>query len=202
MTILLHSNLSAIAKLVGESSRYVMSGIHVSRKGETGYRVVATNGKVLGLVEGDAGPTDEFPTIPAVETAPNGANSAIVPAAEFVKAMKDVPRKMVRAAMNCLACVIGTQQTTLASSTLDSNIVRQPRNVEGRFPNVDKVIPKTAPAVTLTFNPKFLAELLQVASEFAADGIVTIEVRGANQPLVIRASSPSQTFTGLAMPYN
>lgn len=214
---LLHSNLAPLARASStDGARYAMQGIlieHLDDLGPdlpAGYRAVATDGRILVLVEGRTEPYErsEFPSIPALETAPNGSSKAIIPARVFTQAMKDAPSGRLVAnkpILGRVACVMGEQVSTLATTDLETNLVRQPRNVEGRFPDYASVFPETEPAVTISFNAHLLVELLKIAATFTpddADGVVKIEVRTKNTPLVVRCQTAGgeQKFTGLCMP--
>lgn len=200
----IHPNTAALAKLTSnEPNRYPMGGIHVVAN-EDGYRLEATNGKFLGIVTGSnvtGGPGEEFPDIPALLTAPNGASQALIPAKEFARACKDAPVKHFKAVLRSVAVVMGDDCSTLATTDLESNLIRQPRNISGRFPDTRDIVPTSPPTVTLRLDPDLLAQLLTVASEFTGEkGGVTLEVRDGNTPVVIRTGNGEQEFTGLLMP--
>jgi hypothetical protein len=79
----------------------------------------------------------------------------------------------------------------------------QPRNVEGRFPDIQTAaMPKGELAAVVKLNADLLAKLLKVAAEFTEDycGAVTVELRQPTSPVVVRARRSGQEFTGLIMP--
>jgi hypothetical protein len=95
---------------------------------------------------------------------------------------------------------LGKEVSTLATIDEDGgSLVRQPRNVEGRFPNTDAVLPTGKPLASIMVDAALLAELLQVAAQFADKGYVTIDLFGKG-PARITGKNDSQRFTGLIMP--
>jgi DNA polymerase III sliding clamp (beta) subunit (PCNA family) len=198
--ILLPANLSHVTKCCADT-RYVLAAVHVVAT-EDGYRVEATDAKRLARVDGsNAGNPSKFPEIPALATAPNGASEALIPAKIFAKACKDVnTRQFGPEERRALAIRLGKEVSTLATIDEDGgSLVRQPRNVEGRFPNTDAVLPTGKPLASIMVDATMLAELLQVAAQFADQGYVTIDLFGKG-PARISGKNSSQSFTGLISP--
>jgi DNA polymerase III sliding clamp (beta) subunit (PCNA family) len=199
--ILLPANLSHVTKCCADNTRYVLAAVHVVAT-EDGYRVEATDAKRLARVDGsNAGNPSKFPEIPALATAPNGASEALIPAKIFAKACKDVnTRQFGPEERRALAIRLGKEVSTLATIDEDGgSLVRQPRNVEGRFPNTDAVLPTGKPLASIMVDATMLAELLQVAAQFADQGYVTIDLFGKG-PARISGKNSSQSFTGLISP--
>jgi hypothetical protein len=99
--------------------------------------------------------------------------------------------------------MLGKGRTTLASTDLASASLLQPANVEGRFPDTDRVMPTGQPVVRFCVDGKLLAELLQAAVQFASEGSanqVAIEVYDSARPFVVRAGNGPQEFTGVMVP--
>lgn len=204
--LLIHPNTATLTKLAAETSRrgLAMEAIRVQAT-ESGYRVEATNGRFGAFVDGrNVDDPSTFPEIPAMTTAPNGATEALIPAREYEQACKSAPKKMTVRALTGVAVSLGKDQTTLATATYDSNLIRQPRNVAGRFPSLPDVFPKDAPRVVIRINPTLLARLLTVAAEFSDTTTpwVDLEVRDKDVPVVIRTRNQDQEFSGLLMPIN
>jgi hypothetical protein len=200
-SILLPANLSHVTKCCAADTRYVLAAVRVAQT-ESGYRVEATDSRRLARVDGtNAGDPARFPEIPALTTAPNGASEALIPAKIFAKACKDVNTRLAGSEeRRALAVRLGKEVSTLATIDEDGgSLVRQPRNVEGRFPNTDAVMPTGKPVASLMVDATLLAELLQVAVQFAIDGYVTIDLF-AKGPARVTSKNESQKFTGLIMP--
>jgi hypothetical protein len=199
--ILLPANLASVTKCCAADSRYALAAVRVAQT-EDGYRVEVTDGRRLARVDGtNAGDPDRFPEIPALTTAPNGASEALIPARIFAKACKDVNTRLAGSEeRRALAVRLGRDVSTLATIDEDGgSLVRQPRNVEGRFPNTDAVLPTDKPLASIMVDANLLAELLQVAAQFASHGHVTIDLFGKG-PARITGKNESQEFTGLIMP--
>ncbi len=205
---LIPRNLAALAKLCGDNDRFVLAGVHLVVT-PTSYRAEASNGKVAGIVESK---TLEDPAVfpsaavEALGTSANGEPSAVIPAKAWEDALNQVPKRSYKPALCCAGVKAGAQATTFVSTDLERLNVSQPRNLEGNFPEIDKVMPKKPKAVR-KFPAKQLIELLRVASNYADPGDllgnlapVTIEFHGKDAPVVIRCESGTQKFTGLIMP--
>jgi DNA polymerase III sliding clamp (beta) subunit (PCNA family) len=198
--ILLPANLASVTKCCADT-RYVLAAVHVVAT-EDGYRVEATDARRLARVDGtNAGDPEKFPEIPALTTAPNGASEALIPAKIFAKACKDVNTRLAGPEeRRALAVRLGKDVSTLATIDEDGgSLVRQPRNVEGRFPDTDRVMPTDKPLASIMVDATLLAELLQVAAQFADGGHVTIDLFGKG-PARITGQNTSQKFTGLMAP--
>lgn len=200
---LLHTNLANLAKIAGESRHSATSGIHVVTKpGE--YRVEVTDGKRAIRVEAvDAADVAKFPVIPALQNAPNTATEAILQADAFEKMMKAAPKK-VAPHLRTVALVLGLTESTLATSDLEDTLIRQPRNLQGRYPNFSQILPKedALPEAKIEVEGHLLAELLKVVADFAADGNGRVEIclYGPDKPMLLRTSNPEQKVAGLAAP--
>jgi DNA polymerase III sliding clamp (beta) subunit (PCNA family) len=200
-SILLPANLSHVTRCCAADSRYALAAVRLMAT-DDGYRIEATDGKRLARVDGaNAGNPDRFPEIPALMTAPNGASEALIPAKIFAKACKDVNTRLAGPEeRRALAIRLGQDMTTLATIDEDGgSLVRQPRNVAGRFPDTDRVMPTAEPLASIMVDATLLAELLQVAAQFADRGYVTIDLFSKG-PARITGKNASQNFTGLIMP--
>jgi hypothetical protein len=182
---------------------------------EGGYCVEATDGKVLGRVTGECEDAANYPVLPALQTASNGATEGLLPARAFREACKKVPKGVrYHPILTHLAVVLAPNEATLASTDLDQINAGTYRQVEGKYPPVDDVLPKGEPTARFSVNAKLLKELLDVAAAFAGDDIprVTVEVwmpkkavPGQKEPTAVgpvrvRAKSNGQEFVGCIMP--
>lgn len=72
------------------------------------------------------------------------------------------------------------------------------------FPNVDMIMPKDAPAISIGLNPEYLAKLGKAFAEFQRDTrqpVVKVSVWTADKPIQIEATNESgQTMRALLMP--
>lgn len=187
MLIKLPPNVAALAKLAAkEPSKFSMMGVRV-RQTEDGYRCEASNGKMLGIVEG----TDALDTEHYFDDAPNGATEVILPSKEFVAAVKDArPHALMQ---------LGYERVT-AQTNLDGHRV-QIKPLEGGYPDVDEAVNTSCPRVEVWVNAKFFRDLLDVAIQFTEDNHkVLLRYWDPDSPLVVVSETGTQRFLGLLMP--
>lgn len=202
---LLPANLGILSTLcAGSSYRYSMTGVKVKFHEGT-YEAMATDGKYAAIVTGTCEDGTQYPSVAALHSAPNGATEAVVNAPHWKEAFRGIPKGRFAKSKPILAnvaVVVGENVTTLATTDLDQDRVSQPRNLEGRFPDVQGVFPKDAPRATICVNPKLLITLLKAAVEFAEEGSerVSIELREATSPVVVTSEKGDQKFRGILMP--
>ncbi len=204
--ILLPPNLAGLTKLAAtEGGRFAMNGVLLEITPE-GYRAVATNGKVLGVIEGP--PVDtfaEYPALPGLAQAANGATSGIIPSDAWAAGFKMIPKRAVRInpILNSLACILGKNEVNFGATDLESAPTSYNRLLEGRFPDYRQVFPKNDPVVTITVDPRLLIEVLKVAAAVAdADNCqVTLSIVTPKVPMRVEAKNGTgQSFQGLIMP--
>ncbi len=206
-TLLLPKNLACLAKLTakGEQIRFgATQGVQLSRT-KLGYSAVATDGRVAAMVEGEPEhDAADYPGLSALASAPNSAASSIVPAKEWANAFKTAPKegRHGKPILSNVACVMGNDITTLASTNLETVNVQTPRNLDGRFPNIKQVIPARNAVVTVAVDPKLLASVLLAAAEFTTDESkrVDLTIYPNNAPIAVRCQNASQKFTGVVVP--
>jgi hypothetical protein len=90
--LLMPRNVGKLADLASpDNGKYSLSAVRVDSLGADRYRVVATDGQMLGLVEGPGECWELYPQMPALSAAPNGATTALVPASAWTEAFKLAP---------------------------------------------------------------------------------------------------------------
>jgi hypothetical protein len=205
--LLLPANLAVLVKAAAREQhcRYgATTGIRLTAT-KDGYQAEATNGRILARVKG-AMPFDpqDYPDVPALQSAPQGETVGTIPAEVWSKAFKGIPRRPVKPVLGTVAAVLGKEQATLVSTDLENANVQSPRLVEGRWPNTDQVFPKGKPRFTINVDAKLLIDLLQVALAFSpADhsNKVTMEFHDRKDLFAIRTrSDDGQEFSGLIVP--
>jgi hypothetical protein len=200
--IFLPKNLGTLATLAGdESMRYALSGVHVLDEGDF-YRCEVTDGRLLAIVCGPdarasgAGRhiTDEQHQ--AIEEATSGVFDMLVPASCWKEAFRQLPKDAA------LGLAASEGVITLA---LPQAIARC-SPIEGRWPNVDMVLPSTGPLVRIRVNPKMLARLLEAAAVFSEPSLaeppaIDILFYGRDKPLgIVGKNHQGQTIDALIMP--
>jgi DNA polymerase III sliding clamp (beta) subunit (PCNA family) len=161
--LLLPRNLAKVAELVAtDTGRAAMSGIRVLEFADS-YRLEVTDGRRLLIVrgphkQGELTPQDRL-TIAALDDAPNGTFTALVPAADWTKAFRAAKKG------DPVGLVLGGLDVTFGTG---SHLLRT-RPVEGRFPDVNIVIPKKPALFSIAVNPLLLAELLTVMANVGGE---------------------------------
>lgn len=210
MRILIRKTMRGLLRLVDDGAgRYSMAGVAViAQAGDAPAWLVATNGKVAGIAR-DLSPDDpdafiahnlKTGTLPEPRVSGVRLQPIVVPADTFGQAVKAVPKKADRFALVTDGERLGVLQPGGALAT--DNVL------EGRFPDVESVLPKGPPLVTVHLNPAYLIALLQAAMEVTGDSAqaknggprVALRYYGKDKPVGVTAHSPDVTFDGMIMP--
>lgn len=163
-----------------------MAGVRLSLNGDGTFIADATTGKVALRVSGPCESDDTFPAIQAMDAAPNGEMSSIVPAGEwkrtFAEAAK-LTKRTIRANHRKVAVKIGENVTTFGARNGDAIAITQPTNIEGRFPPIGDVIPARAEAlVSFTVSCDVVADVLttiaKISGEKEAKARLDLHMRG------------------------
>jgi DNA polymerase III sliding clamp (beta) subunit (PCNA family) len=203
---LLPANLEKLTAIAsGAPSRFAMGGVLVQLD-DDGYEVVATDGRILGVVTGPCGDALGFPELDQLTSLPPSQTSAVIPARAFSSACKAAATAGRRA--KCEPCGhvavhLGTATSILACSDGDSAGIQSAPNIEGRFPNYRAILPKEEPKFRIELDPRLLGALLAVARSLADEERprVTIEFHAPDRPLVLTVEGNNeQSFVGLIMP--
>ena len=132
----------------------------------------------------------------ALEDAPGGAFDVLVPADRWRAAFRQLPK----GASLGLSAGAGVVTLALPESTACCPVL------EGRWPDVDAVLPKAGPLVRVRLNPRLLARLLELAAA-CGDGdapeapAVDLLWYGRGRPLGLMCKNrEGQTFDALLMP--
>lgn len=205
----LPANIAEIARVCEvESTRYALQGVHVEIANGK-YECAATDTRRLLIVSGECLERSPAPGRFIVEKTTTHKNKRVDDKpVKAVIAKKDLLRspglsedqtKTLGFSQNCEAVSIAVDKRR----TIEAPIM------EGRFPDYKAVLPRKEPAVTLHLNARYLAEILAIAAKFQVSGrtakncIIDLEVRTAEDPIVIRLSEQSQgsqKFTAILMP--
>ena len=188
MTLFIPKTLVRLADLcAGEEGRYALTGVRVIDLEDGRYRVEATDGKRLVIVHGEslAPRVGASETFAALEAVANSGTQTIVPAADWKRALRMGAKRLDKVGL-----VISTEFVTLAcgSETLTA------RPVEGRFPSIDMVLPKTPSLVKFTVNPGALAGLLHAADALQPAEGVTVWFYAPGKPIGFTAKNADGVF--------
>jgi hypothetical protein len=151
--------LKRIAAKEGHARFQATQGIRIALASGV-YRAEATDGRRAMVVQGLI--PDEDPPWPGFKDLPDDACEAII-----------MPRDLER------ACKVGEdilQSRLMGIATMGNDVclglgseLVTARTVEGRFPNINQVIPKEKPLFTFSFDPKSLADTLLAMAELLPD---------------------------------
>jgi len=187
--LLLPRNLAKLADLAADETRLSLTGIRVLEYQDS-YRLEATDGRRLLIVRGphnqrELTPQDRL-TAAALDDAPDGKFVALVPAEDWAKAFKAAKKG------ESIGLVLGEEDLTFGTA---SQLLRT-RQVEGRFPDVNAVIPKKAPPFTIAVNPLLLAELLTVMAQIAGEDErkVCLHFYGSKVPMGLSCKNAEGQF--------
>lgn len=184
----------------------------ITRQPLTGIRITpdyieATDSyKLVRITHADGPSPLDFPKTPDVDDSPCGPippEGVIVDAQTVARALGDLPGKG-RGTLPILQRVAvkpGDYTVALTVNDLDRAVTHTARRIEGAFPPIDDLLASaTGPSGTISFNPRFLAQVAKAFCDFGAT-YVTLECRGSMKPALMRAKNTErQTMTVLLMP--
>jgi len=203
-----------------DSLRFALDHVRFTTT-SAGYRVEATNGRILVRVDGEpAHEPDDHPGPLGVLAHAEPRTCALVAARDWQRALRLAPRRPLlganKKACNQVACALGPAlaaddpagfaRTDFGAS--DGATVRSLSAPEtpGKFPAIDQVLPKGPPAGSLKVNGRMLLDLLRIVVPFADDDTasLTVEIHTSPSPLVVLRCQGTrdgfQDVTALLMP--
>jgi hypothetical protein len=214
MSFTLHRAARHVARICStDKNMNSCQGVHVIDSTDTP-TVEASDGKRLLRLEFKHPLTPEdFPTIKAMESAPNSAAHAIVPAKAYVTALKAAPSRGPITSLRHALVSIGEESSTFGTTDLETTTVTPIHNIEGRFPDTLDMLTsaeKDPKAFTCTFDARLLGELLLTMADILEETdpdskpAVKLEFREPTTALRLTAGGEgredSPTLTALAMP--
>ncbi len=201
--------VAAVAKAANRkdnSPRYSVNGVWLEHK-DGKWAAAATDLKRLIVAEGTT--PDDWPVPAVLEQAPNGAASALIPTDSWTAAFaaaKKLTAKCKSAELKRCGVVLNEKVVTFAGNNLERVESSAAGPLEGKFPLWRQIIPKSPPHATVPVDAVMLAEVLKAVAEMTAPeshGRVTLELRGKEKPIIVRADYPSAGVAlawGLVMP--
>jgi DNA polymerase III sliding clamp (beta) subunit (PCNA family) len=204
---LLPTNLGPLADITADNTRYALSGVKITLKDDT-YEACATDAKILAIIEGGCENEKDYPSIPAFDNAPNGKSECLVPAelwrSAFAEAKKITKKRFLPPILKHTAIKIGDNEVTLASTNLEESPVKFGKQLEGRFPSVNEVLPKKElkPLVSFQVDVDLMINLLKTAKIVGES--VTISVFDPKEYKLVSLNSKgeNQVFKGVIFPLN
>lgn len=194
MAILLDKPCDITSFTDPDSTRYALGAVQYA-DGE----VCATDGKMLIRV-----PVlnDDFPDTPGAGDEPS---TCLIPTG----LLKDVIAKAskIRSPKPALRCarltVTKDDRVILSSTDLERSSDDTSKQIEGKFPNVNDIMPKDEPEITMTLDAKLLLKLCKHAATHARDEQVTFGIRTKDDPVSIEYSlEDGRKVRAVIMPMN
>jgi hypothetical protein len=189
MRLYLPRNLAGLAQLAGSNSgRTALHAVRVRDPGGGLYRAEVTDGRLLAVVQG-AVPRACYP---ALDEAPDGPAEALVGRDDWRRAFQlgDRRRPVGLAADAEGGLILAARDQALTVRACD-----------GRYPDVDAVLPRYGPLMAVRLNPTLLGGLLKLAAVINPDGGVDLLFFGPGKPLgLMTRNDEGQTLDCLLMP--
>jgi len=204
--MLIPARLAKLADLAAtDNTRYALTGVRleIADADRRGLRAVATDSKVLGMVEWQGDDPANYPDLPGLSAAPNGATDALIPTTAWKTLAAPGKFKCFKPVLRNTAAVLGPNVVTFGQTNLDTQNVQEHRQVEGRFPPYREIMPKGKPVLRLCVDPVLLARVLTTANAMACDDEhrrVELLFYDDSRPFLVRGHAGNVQFTGLVMP--
>lgn len=194
-----------------DSTRFTLSNVRLELKPDGSFVADATDSKRLIRVTGPGVDRDtiarEYPTFPAIESAPNGATAALVPAAAWRKAFaaaeKHTRKVKKRPVLQTVAVVAGDRVTTFGATDGAAPMCETVPNGEGRFPPVPDILRQGKRARQLfTVDAALLADQLRAFADVCGGDVapVTFSHEKQGRTVFLRAATGSLAVDGVIMP--
>lgn len=204
MRLINKKHLAVLGAVSTDEKRYILNGVKFEET-KTGLKAIATDGRVLAIVESTDDPKcSEYPTIQGIEAAKNTADSALVPTQAIRNVLKSWPKTSRTLPILDNAIVKFTDKvSTFATTDLESPNIVEAKNIEGQFPNYEQIIPRKGSATfQIVVDPVKLANTLMMAAKITTSdsASVLLSFQGSLNPFVVTGENLGFTFTGVVMP--
>jgi DNA polymerase III sliding clamp (beta) subunit (PCNA family) len=192
--MLLNKHNLAIAELAEKtSSRSFATGILVSKDG-----TVVTNGQYLVKVS-LPNQDQQFPQVARFTEAAD-VGDFILLAADAKEIAKALPKKTKIPVLSCAKIGEGN---AIAVTDLDTSRVFQPKAIEARFPDYQRVMPTEAPAMRMVFDAGYMEKLCKSYSACGTAGaVIALDIFGPDRAMRLSGTceETGQQWTALLMP--
>lgn len=198
--IYLPKAVSALAQLAArQSARYSMQGIRM-RDLAGGFRLDVTDGRAVAIVHGGCEPSEQdLEAADRISQTETLALEAVVPLETLVDCLKGLGK--TQRGVQRLAIQLQKDQAAMSYG----DHVAYTQLVEGRFPDVDGILPKGPAPVRVYLNPDLLIKVLKAASEISKGGpknaVIELLYWKPGAPIGIATVGPDGlVFDALVMP--
>ncbi|MCI0456916.1 MAG: hypothetical protein L0Z62_08055 [Gemmataceae bacterium] len=203
MIVHLHPNLKLLADIAADEHARVgaTTAIRVLEEPSGLYRCEATDGKALVIVRGPFDPDDAI-VGPLGDEAHVECGAALIHAKDWKEAFNFlVVKHKGRPPMGITLATMrgGARFVSLAG-------LRPAPEVEGRFPDVNRVLPKHPPQVSVGVDPDLVIRVLRAAAALRADGELAVvlhfwpDPHGGKLGVTLRNGSTGQALDAVFVP--
>jgi hypothetical protein len=194
-------NLGPLAKVTSkDSGRYALNNLRVIDPGDGTFRAEATDGRRLLIVRGPVAAPADYPPI---DEHPNGVDEILVPAPLWLEAAKLANQKPRHAPSRWephpIGLAMNEESGLLVAYGSGIHQINVPKE-DGRFPDVNQVIPPKPAFTEAKFDPKYLASLCLAMGELGCESVVFL-FYGKDKPVGLMGRNElGQYLDALLMP--
>lgn len=201
----LHKRVAPIAQLASsDESRPNLQGIRVAQLEGGRVQLEVTDGHELARLTLTPAVADgEFP---APESPPPTQSAGLIHRDAWETAFKGLKKSghhETLPVLDHLEVSLGAEHATLTSTDLEGQNRQTVKLMDGRFPNLEAVLPKEEPTVTISFNATLLKRIMGVLAQISDDKRqprVKLDVFGPNSPMRFTLQDADLELIGLVMP--
>jgi hypothetical protein len=197
-----------------EDTKFAVSNVEYQELGDNRFKAVATDCKILAILEGKCPDADLHPAHDKLAASPNGCPKTLIPADVFARVMKTMkvgkshPKRAVLETTGIAASAKEKQNpeepdvntVTFITSDGKGERVEQIQAEQPRFPDCNWVIPKKAPAFRIKVPIDQIMKLLTIAGKVGEH--VTLDFYSSEKPVILKTENGDLSFLGLCMPCN
>lgn len=201
MRLITQQHLAVLSAVSTDVTGYVLNGV-LFEETKKGLRAVATDGRIMAVVEKESDESKDFPTIPALQSATNTAKGGIVPTEALKKAKKGLSKKNRVPVLNTIALKLNKNESTLATTNLTDSSIVPTRMIEGQYPRWEQVIPKEKPVFEISVSSGYLRELADIVDQFTEtkNSSVHLQFTSPLKPIKVEAFKDDAHLTVVVMP--
>lgn len=171
---LLPLNLASLSDITDKNSysKFLSSSVHVAFEQDS-FLAEATDGKRVVRVKGSCPDSSDYPASEQIQNAPNGQTDALVLGSSWKQAFQNAVKltRKAKVSLNVLATKISDKLVSFSATNLVTTTFEQPSRVEGRFLNVERVIPKTGAKATFKVETELFADTLAAVAKLGVQSL-------------------------------
>ena len=164
-------------------------------------RAIACNGHFLIQVEDVPPLRGEFPPIEGMNNTSYVLDKILVSVPTATRVLKNIPTcKRLPVLQNTRVETDAKGNVRFGIIDSESSMVVRQRKIEGRYPDVDRIIPADIPQATIFIDIQYLRKVVNALSEFTKMGKVEVSLHDCDGPMICRCEKDDATMTTLIMP--